>query len=409
MIKQLPTGRWLMDSGAKKPRVRQKFDTREQAAEALRKLRDDRRQFGATGQFTATQRGDILRAFGRLEHAGLQVGLYATVEFYIAHHKPKAGKVTLHELVERYLTDLKACPLHRSNVRRTLDAFACDFSKTAIPDLTPSLCQSWVANRKSAKDGSSPISELTRRHAKDHLAGMFRWAVHDGYSPSNPATFTVEVPGKSPYVLTLDESFSVLNAAWSLRKETQLWPYFILAMYCGFRREELLKMNVSAIYPNFTVLVEDYESKTGQFRHVPLPKCGQYLLGDQWTEWQEQALKDREALKQDPKSKPTPLIHRVNFRRNFRRVYTAAGFQSWPRNALRHSFASYFFATTQNSDELLRRLGHTTDAITFQHYLRPVREHHPEQYFALLPDGFTSGPFDWGPLFEKLLQNKGEL
>jgi integrase len=81
-----------------------------------------------------------------------------------------------------------------------------------------------------------------------------------------------------------------------------------------------------------------------------------------------------------------PIVDSVNFRKGFERIRKAAGIEKWPKNALRHSFASYFFAVTRDSKELMSRLGHNVASTTFAHYLRPIREEKPIRYFELTCD-----------------------
>ena len=44
---------------------------------------------------------------------------------------------------------------------------------------------------------------------------------------------------------------------------------------------------------------------------------------------------------------------------NFTKAARAAGIESWPHNALRHSFASYHLADTQDAAKTALQLGHT--------------------------------------------------
>ena len=58
--------------------------------------------------------------------------------------------------------------------------------------------------------------------------------------------------------------------------------------------------------------------------------------------------------------------------------------EEWPQNALRHSFASYFFAKTKNENETASRMGNSPQMI-FQHYRELVRPADAEAFFALMP------------------------
>lgn len=60
----------------------------------------------------------------------------------------------------------------------------------------------------------------------------------------------------------------------------------------------------------------------------------------------------------------------ITYRRKFLRALKAAGIESWLANALRHSFASYRLADTQDAAKTALELGHTESRTLF----RPYRE-----------------------------------
>ena len=62
-----------------------------------------------------------------------------------------------------------------------------------------------------------------------------------------------------------------------------------------------------------------------------------------------------------------------------------AWLEKWPTNAMRHSFASYFFAKTSNAAETCARLGQRSDDVLFQHYRSLVRKTDAERFFELKP------------------------
>src|SRR6185369_5128317 len=64
--------------------------------------------------------------------------------------------------------------------------------------------------------------------------------------------------------------------------------------------------------------------------------------------------------------------------------------EKWPTNALRHSFASYFFAKTSNAAETCARLGQRSDDVLFQHYRSLVKKADAERFFQLRPPGILT-------------------
>ena len=62
-----------------------------------------------------------------------------------------------------------------------------------------------------------------------------------------------------------------------------------------------------------------------------------------------------------------------------------AGLSRWPRNAMRHSYASYHISHFRDSAALALELGHTTTALIFQHYRQVVRAADAEKYWKIFP------------------------
>lgn len=62
--------------------------------------------------------------------------------------------------------------------------------------------------------------------------------------------------------------------------------------------------------------------------------------------------------------------------------------KTWPKNALRHSYATYHFAEHRNPAELVVNMGHNDDAETlFNHYRGIVKPKQAKAYWGLVPTG----------------------
>ena len=73
------------------------------------------------------------------------------------------------------------------------------------------------------------------------------------------------------------------------------------------------------------------------------------------------------------------------YRRQLARARRAAGIEPWPRNALRHSFASYHFAFHRNAAETALQLGHTESRTLFAHYRELVRPEDAKAFWQIFP------------------------
>jgi integrase len=64
---------------------------------------------------------------------------------------------------------------------------------------------------------------------------------------------------------------------------------------------------------------------------------------------------------------------------------SAAGLARWPKNGLRHSFASYHLALHQNAAETSLHLGHASPAMLFEHYRELVTKEEALRYWSIRP------------------------
>ena len=64
--------------------------------------------------------------------------------------------------------------------------------------------------------------------------------------------------------------------------------------------------------------------------------------------------------------------------------------QPWPRNALRHSYASYYLENGGNRDRLVLAMGHKDDGDTlYNHYRGIVKPKDAKAYWGLKPEDET--------------------
>jgi integrase len=66
-------------------------------------------------------------------------------------------------------------------------------------------------------------------------------------------------------------------------------------------------------------------------------------------------------------------------------VRKAAGLQRWSKNGLRHSFASYRLAATNDAPAVAAELGHSTPAMLYANYRELVLPEEAERYWKIAP------------------------
>jgi hypothetical protein len=87
----------------------------------------------------------------------------------------------------------------------------------------------------------------------------------------------------------------------------------------------------------------------------------------------------------EPFAKKSGHVAPSNIDYQLRKITHRAGIDTWPHNALRHSFASYHLARFKNAAELALEMGHTKTNLIFQHYRQVVRESQALLFWNVVP------------------------
>ena len=87
-----------------------------------------------------------------------------------------------------------------------------------------------------------------------------------------------------------------------------------------------------------------------------------------------------------PYSDMTGPVVAVNSRKKLDLVRKAAGLARWPKNGLRHSFASYRLAANHDAPRVASELGHTSPQMLHSTYRELVLPEEAERYWKIAPD-----------------------
>ena len=81
----------------------------------------------------------------------------------------------------------------------------------------------------------------------------------------------------------------------------------------------------------------------------------------------------------------TGAVVPVNARKKLDLIRKAAGLARWPKNGLRHSFASYRLAATHDAPRVASELGHTSPKMLYSTYRELVLPEEAERYWKIVP------------------------
>jgi integrase len=340
-------------------RLRKFLDSREDAESYVKERTADSKAYGI--HFTTIpqeERAAIVYQLDRLKKLGWE--LPAAVDFVEKHGKAfSVPTLTLGTVAAEFLAAKKSAGL-RSRYVKTLAAsinrFLLNRRDKLIADITPAEILDYISS-----NGWKPA---TMRSYLVDVRTLFAFALKRKYVRENPA-LAVDLPKveeNAPGIVTPKEARAILDAC--IDHAPDILPVVVLSLFGGLRRSEAEQLEWSEISEEF-VEVKAHKAKTRQRRLVP--------VSTQLAAWLKTA------------SEIDGKLPSINYADKLKLVLGKSKLRAdWPQNALRHSFASYFFAQSKNENETAQRMGNSPQMI-FQHYREMVRPAAAEEFFAIMP------------------------
>ena len=91
----------------------------------------------------------------------------------------------------------------------------------------------------------------------------------------------------------------------------------------------------------------------------------------------------------------TGAVVPVNARKKLDGIRKAAGLTRWPKNGLRHSFASYRLAATHDAPRVASELGHTSPYMLYSTYRELVLPEEAQRYWQIFPNPQVANVIPW--------------
>ena len=211
------------------------------------------------------------------------------------------------------------------------------------------------------------VASQTRVNYRRAIHNLFSFAMTRGYCASNPVTKATQpkvTPGEIG-ILTVPQAQALLVAC-----SPKILSAVAIGLFAGLRASEIGRLDWSDIdLERGFIDVGASKTKTARRRLVEIPEnLSSWLAPHHRGE--------------GPVRPPS-----ITYRRQFTKALVASGIKEWPDNALRHSFASYHLAASQNAAATALQLGHTESRTLFAHYRELVRPAEPKHIWQIRPDG----------------------
>lgn len=378
-------------------RTLRQFKTTEEAESYAAVLLRQRMNNGlAAFDLDDTQRNHARKAFDLLAIKNCRAeDLETAVRFYLSHHRPEGGDVTVDKLMNDYIigkrngsTTKSQKPLRErsvADVEHRLGVFAKAFGSHLVKNVTKADVREWL-------DDPTHTAQ-TRRNYHTVVNGLFRYAICQKFAALNPLA-EIPKPGaddREPGILTVEQTAQLLNAALE-HPELELGWFITLGLFCGIRTEEIHRLTVDDIrLPEGFVNLNKSVTKKHRIRNV----CFVVDTFEQLTFLTKGGTSrtERHAMQLDPVTAwlsrlPAPASSGLkprSFNKRFAKLREYAAIDPWPHNAMRHSYASYLYELTDNAALVCARLGQKSESVLFEHYRALVRRGDGLKFFKLAP------------------------
>lgn len=287
--------------------------------------------------------------------------------FYLDHLKRIARcKVTVSELADEVVAAKKKDgfgSIYVADLRKRLNRFARDFGTRTIAAVTVEELDNWLRNLDCAPK--------TRMNVRTNVGVLFSYAEKRGMIDLNPIRRTAapKLIDKAPEIFTVDELTALLSQARS--SEPDIAPMLAIAAFTGLRDAEVKRLDWSEVdLKRGYVEVKALKAKSARRRLVRIqPNLAQWLI---------------------PHAGKIGSVVPVNTRKKLDAVRDALKkadkLDHWSHNGLRHSFASYRLAATNDAALVASELGHSSSKMLYSTYREVVLPEEAERYWNIAPE-----------------------
>jgi integrase len=262
------------------------------------------------------------------------------------------------EVIEAKRKDGRA-PRYIESLRLYLSKFCQDFGDRPIAAVTVEELDTWLRDLA--------YSPKSRANFRSHIGVLFSYAARRRMIDSNPILHTAKpkLIDKPPEIFAVDELRALLDAANRIAPD--VLPMLAIGAFAGLRDAEIKRLDWSEVdLTRGHIEIKAAKAKSARRRIIPIQS--------NLAAWLR------------PCSGMTGPVVPWSARGKLARVREAAGLTRWPKNGLRHSFASYRLAAIHDAPRVAAELGHTTPQLLYSTYRELVLPEEAERYWKLVPD-----------------------
>jgi integrase len=347
------------------------FKTRAEAdAERLRQLTLRERGGREAVGLPLTELSTIVQARKKLATHGRTLAEAAS--FYLDHlERIRRCNVTASELAKEVLEAKRKdghAPMYTADLRKRLARFCLDFGDRPIAGITVEELDNWLRNLDCAPK--------SRANFRANIGVLFSYAERRRMIDSNPILRTArpKLPDNPPEIFRVDELSALLDAATRLFPD--VIPMMAIGAFAGLRDAEIkrLEWNEVDLVRGF-VEVKGSKAKSARRRIVQIqPNLAAWL---------------RQYRNMTGRLVPPNARNKLDV------IRKGSGLTRWPKNGLRHSFASYRLAAIHDAPRVASELGHTSPQMLYSTYRELVLPEEAERYWQVVPPNGANNVIAW--------------
>jgi integrase len=283
--------------------------------------------------------------------------------FMVDHlEKVRRCKVTAAQLADEVIEAKRRDGMsaaYLADLRKRLKHFCRDFGKQPIAGITVEEIDNWLRDLK--------LSPKSRANYRANIGVLFSFAVSRRMLDFNPVAFTAKpkLPDNPPEIFAVDQLRALLEAASSVVPD--VLPMLAIGAFAGVRDAELKRLDWHEVkVARGHIEIKGAKAKSARRRII--------LIQPNLAAWLQ------------PYSGLSGSLVPEGARKKLERARQAAKLSTWPRNGLRHSFASYRLAATHDAPRVASELGHTSPQMLYSTYRELVLPEDADRYWKLIPD-----------------------
>jgi integrase/recombinase XerD len=299
-------------------------------------------------------------AFDRLKGTGAT--LTEAVEHFLAWQRRRASSVTFAVLFERFVAaKMTRRAAYKAQLRQTQNRFSTLNGRMAV-DVTPDEIDE-IANT---------AAPARRNGFLRVIRAVFNFGIRKGWCSENPVLrLDFSRLERHTQMLTNEQVVSLLQTC--SETDFPLLPYLLLTIFAGIRPNEAKQVtwDDDINFDENFVRIRGEHSKTGVRRIVEMDG-----LLVRWLSYYRESGGNTVGCVAPP-----------GLRKRLRSIRRLAGFDDWPADAPRRTFASCHFAFYNDVDTLCRLLGHKSPVMLWEHYNKAVTQKRAAAFWKIEPPG----------------------